>query len=58
MRRFLIYYRLELISLLLFGGATATLAVWTSVKPTNHYVQLCFALGKPPPDIRLPLHRD
>ena len=44
MRRFLIYYRLELISLLLFGGATATLAVWTSVKPTNHYVQLCFAL--------------
>ena len=44
MRRFLIYYRLELISLFLFGGATATLAVWNTVKPTNHYVQLAFAI--------------
>lgn len=44
MRRFLIYYRLELIALLLFGCATATLAVWNNVKPQNHYVQLGFAL--------------
>lgn len=44
MRRFLIYYRLELISLLLFGCATATLAVWNKVKPTNHYIQLAFAV--------------
>ena len=44
MRRFLIYYRLELIALLLFGCSTATLAVWNNVKPTNHYVQLVFAL--------------
>lgn len=44
MRRFLIYYRLELISLLLFGCATATLAVWNKVKPTNHYIQLAFAI--------------
>ena len=43
MKHLLIYYRLELISLLLFGGATATLAVWTNVKPTNHYIQLAFA---------------
>ena len=44
MRRFLIYYRLELISLLLFGCATATLAIWNKVKPTNHYIQLAFAI--------------
>ena len=44
MRRFLIYYRLELISLVLFGCATATLAVWNKVKPSNHYIQLAFAI--------------
>lgn len=44
MKRFFIYHRLELIALLLFGCATATLAIWSSVKPENHYVQLAFAL--------------
>lgn len=44
MKRFLTYYRLELIAFLLFCCATATLAVWNNVKPSNHYVQLAFAI--------------
>lgn len=44
MKLFFIYHRLELIALLLFGCATATLAVWSSVKPQNHYAQLGFAI--------------
>ena len=44
MKRFLNLHRLELIAFALFCGATATLAIWNSVKPSNHYVQLAFAL--------------
>ncbi len=44
MKRFFIRFRLEIISFLLFCGATATLAVWTNVKPSNHYAQLGFAI--------------